>query len=289
MKPSHSNAFRDSHDVERNFGGSKQVSSPPISSMTAMLSETDYGWSLTLSPMRAFDALRIWPALTSAPDACSLLYDVKLAEVSAGSGRASRLSRSGCAGKSIAELADHLGITVTERFSDDILVLDELALRELVGMTNTQHVKCALVEGPIERRDAEAIVRASACGSTPLASEFRAAAAITVDADRSVTLDTRTRQQAVRLISENFRHYLAAIRDRPFDEFNSPECWQLDRLLGVSGSLTVRPIETDVYSTSVDVGISTAALGGGTGASEPEPADTSLIYDLPSQTWHDEP
>jgi hypothetical protein len=289
MKPSHSNAFREPDNSKSSKRGAKQVSIPALSSMTAVLCETDYGWSLKLSPMRAFDALRIWPSITSAPDACSLLYDVELADVNVGSRRASRLPRESSGAKTLAELADHLGIPVVEHFGSDRLVLDELALRELVGMTNTRHMKCVLVEGPVEARDAAAIADASRNGANPLLAEFRAVAAMTVDADRHITLETRTRQQAVQLVAENLRHYLAAIRDRPFDEFSSPENWQIDRLLSISGSLTIRPVETDVFSTAIDVGISTSAgnVAGKEGGSRP--ADRSLIYDLPSQTWHDEP
>lgn len=286
MKPSHSNAFREPDDARGIKRGAKQVSSPALSSMTAVLCETDFGWSLKLSPMRAFDALRIWSSLTKVRDACSLLYGVKLADVKVGARPvASRLTRDCPTNQRIADLADQLGIHVIDEFGGDRLVLDELSLRELVGMTNTRQMKCVLVEGPIEARDAEAIVQ----DGNPLAVEFRAVAAMTVDADRHVTLDTRTRQQAIQLVSENFRHYLAAIRDQSFDEFEPPETWQLQRLLEVSGSLTVRPIETDVYSSSIDVGISTASQDSPDGLPKSHPANRSLIYDLPSRTWHDEP
>jgi hypothetical protein len=288
MKPSYSNAFRQPDSSQRRKRGAKRLSAPTLNSMTAVLCETDFGWSLKLSPMRAFDALRILSSMTTAQDVCLLLYDVKLADVAVDGRSASRLPRESAKGQTIADLAESLGISVIEKFSGDQLVLDDLSLRELVGMTSTRHMKCVLVEGPIEQRDAEAIVRASARGENPLAAEFRAIAAMTVDHDCDIILDTRTRKQAVQLVSENFRHYLAAIRDQPFDEFGSPESWQLERLLEVSGSLVVRPIETDVYSNSIDVGISTAVAGGDDEAPEIGPADKSLIYDLPSRTWHDE-
>lgn len=290
MKPSHSNAFRESDDAKAVKRGRKQISSPALSSMTAMLCETDFGWSLKLSPMRAFDALRIWSGLANSEAACSLLHDVTLAEVKVGRHRAaSRLPHESTASKTVVELAEHLGIPYIEQFGGHRIVLDDLSLRELVGMTNIRKMKCVLVDGPIEPRDADAIARAAERGQNPLAVEFRAIAAMTVDDDRHITLETRTRQQSVQLVAENFRHYLGAVSDRPFDEFGSPEPWQVERLLEVSGSLTVRPIETDVFSTSIDVGISTAAPDHPDGEPESGPADQSLVYDLPSRTWHDEP
>lgn len=289
MKPSHSNAFRELSQATSGRDEMQQVSSPALSSMTAVLCETDFGWSLKLSPMRAFDALRIWSDLTKTKDACSLLYDVVIGEVNLDPRRASRMPRESTVGKSIADHAEQLGISYVENFGRDCLALDDLSLRELVGMTNIRSMTCVLIEGPIESRDADAIIAASRRGEHPLVAELRAAAAMTVGEDRHVTLETRTRRQAVQLVAENFRHYLGAVRDRPFDEFGSPEPWQVERLLGVSGSLTVRPIETDVFSTAIDVGISTAAPDHPGGEPDSGPADKSLIYDLPSQTWHDEP
>jgi hypothetical protein len=50
-----------------------------------------------------------------------------------------------------------------------------------------------------------------------------------------------------------------------------------------TGTLTVRPIETEIFSTSIDVGIGTNNDG------TTKPADRSLIFDIPSNSWHDEP
>jgi hypothetical protein len=300
MMPSHPNAFRepdDSKSSSSSLPGSAPSDGLPVaglSSMTAALTETDFGWSLDLSPMRAFDALRIWSKLTNRSDAGTLLFAVELAEQPGEPSTRSRISKSTGRAQSISELADHLGIEVIDQFGDDQLVLDDLALRELIGMTMTRRMTCVLVEGPIEARDVRAIVRASQTGQNPLGVEFRAVAAMTVHDDRRITIETRTRDQALRLVAENFRHYVAAVQDQPVDAFGSPDLWQLERLLGISGMLTVRPIETDVFSTSIDVGVSTTASN----ESAPDeaglpldcrPADRSLIYDLPSHTWHDEP
>jgi hypothetical protein len=47
--------------------------------------------------------------------------------------------------------------------------------------------------------------------------------------------------------------------------------------------LTVRPIETQIFSTSIDVGVNTSR------ERFDAPARRSLIYDRPSDSWHDEP
>ncbi len=82
-------------------------------------------------------------------------------------------------------------------------------------------------------------------------------------------------------MAENFRHYLAAMCDRAAEEFGAPNLDQVHALVS-EGALTIRPIETQVYSTFIDVGICATA-------DTPEgPANRSLIYDIPSRTWHRE-
>jgi hypothetical protein len=119
-------------------------------------------------------------------------------------------------------------------------------------------------------------------GMSPLDVEFRAVAALIVRANRQVELHVRRREHAALLVAEDLRHYLSAVRDQPAAELAAPPAWQLERLLSLTGTVTVRPVETDVYGTFVDVGVNIDPDG------LPKPAAYSLIYDIPSNTWHDE-
>jgi hypothetical protein len=141
------------------------------------------------------------------------------------------------------------------------------------------------VEGEIDARDAAAIMAAASRGGSDFDVELRAAASAGVIENRAITFEVRRREAALRLLADNFAHYLAAVLTRPVEGLGTPDPGQLERLIGVTGRLTVRPIETDVFSTLIDVGISTTAAEGG----DAGPADRSLIYDVPSHTWHDEP
>lgn len=246
-----------------------------LAPLSAKIEETNFGYSLEIAPMRAFDALRLWPRLSDHEEASALVYDVI-------AGNERRMAAAGVTPDlTLAQVAERLEIPVIEEFSNQAIVMEPACVRELAGMLDAVALRSVLVEGPIDRRDAVAMAAAVAQGDSPLLAELRAVAAINVRRDRVIELHTRVQEQALRLVGESFRHYVASLQRRPVEEFAAPEPWQLERLLGISGSLAVRPIETDMFSTSVDVGISTSL--------QQRPADRSLIYDLPSNTWHDEP
>jgi hypothetical protein len=129
----------------------------------------------------------------------------------------------------------------------------------------------------------DAIARAVQAGQSPLLAELRALAAMSISDDRSVTLHARAQAPLLTLVAENLRHYLAAVLNRGVELFSAPPVYQLERLLSISGRITIRPIETTLNGSSIDVGISTSS------EKSPGPANRSLLYDLPSNTWHDEP
>ncbi len=325
MKPINSNSFDDRNrdvddDRQYTFRRDDTAANAPCQ---AALVETEHGWSIKVSPMRIFDALRVWRHLTGHQEEHSQLRTLVIDgtglspitgelrnvrcgatdEIEESRGRAEPIvprshplpsssappkfppsSPSPVSGQepSLKELAERNQLPVEEVFGDRALLLDELTLRELATFCPRRSLHCILIDGPVETGDVRAIQRMIEARQSPLAAELRAVAALKVCDGEVLTLDTRKKADALRLASEMLRQYLASIGRRPVTDFSGPETWQLDRLLGVSGSISVRPRETDWYSNSVDVGISTE-IGGHT-----RPADCSLIYDLPSGTWHDE-
>jgi hypothetical protein len=64
------------------------------------------------------------------------------------------------------------------------------------------------------------------------------------------------------------------------DTCSCPDLGLVDSILHRTGYLSIRPIETEVFSTFVDVGVSTSGCN--------EPADSLMIYDIHSDTWHGE-
>jgi hypothetical protein len=159
------------------------------------------------------------------------------------------------------------------------LCVDDETLGHLLALVPLRRLRLARVEGEVEARDAAAMAAAAAAGRSPLSAEMRAVAALEVCGDDAVTAELRSRDQALIMVAENLRHYLAALCDRPAQGFEAPPAALMHELLQRRG-LTIRPIETQVYSTFIDIGVCL-------GAEEPsKPADRSLIYDLPSRSWH---
>lgn len=243
-----------------------------LASMQVDLRETEFGWSLELSPMQALDALEaLNPDDAEQP---SLNFLVSM-EQSAW--------RIGDVEMPLAKVAQRLNLTPIETIGDDQLVLDEASLRALVSLCQPTRLLVVAIDGPVEPRDAQVINKTIEAGRSPLLCELRAMAALEVIGDRNVVLHCRSHAQALTMAAENFRHYLAARLEKPMSKFSAPQPWHIERLLDETGMLTVRPIETQIFSTSIDVGVNT------TRERFDQPANRSLIYDRPSDSWHDEP
>lgn len=233
------------------------------------------GVVLRLSPMRVCDALREWEA-ECASTGCSTLLIGPLSTPTAGADR--------CTGPVTlaADLARLVEGDGCEYLGDDLAVCQPAFLRSLLRGVRVPTLTLVRVAGEIERRDALCIRTAVLAGRPAWSADFRASTTLRVTDDESVVLETLLEQCALRLVAENVTHFLAALLDRDPDSIARPWPWQVKRLLDVSGSIRLRPEEADVYSTSVDLGVSTAVNGEG-------PAQQSLVYDRPSDTWHDEP
>jgi hypothetical protein len=260
MRPFSTNAFiRD---------GAGRASAPPASlagllaPMRATLLDSEHGVRLELEPMRAADAASVWSSLSSRPDATTIVFAAANEEKPAGSR---------------GVIASGEATDAPRAFAVEAGQLAAIAARSgLAGVT------AVLVEGPVEPADIEAMGAALAAGGSPLGVEVRAIATMRVVNDRAVFLEARDRSAALRFVAENFRHYLAALRRRPVSSFSLPDRGLIDRLMSLTGGLTVRPIETEVYSTAIDIGVSIDASG------PARPAGESLIYDIHGNAWYGE-
>jgi len=269
MKPSNSNAFL--RDLSGTRGPSAGRLAGLLSPMRAVVTDADFGYVLELEPIRAIDALEPWSHLAGNGDMHTLLCRLPWHETSAEDDA-----------EPLSAIAHRLGVPVAQELSPQQLVMDHEPLRYLFATAELDGVAAVLIEGPLEIGDAEAIRRAMEGGLSPLVAEVRAVASMRIVNDRAVVIETRTREQGAAFVAENFRHYLAALRNRPASDFAPPEVPLIAYLLRRTGRLTVRPIETEIFATSIDVGVSTGSNG------ELRPADASLVYDIPSDSWHGE-
>lgn len=235
-----------------------------LSPLRARLRPVPHGHELTIQPMRPVDALGLFLAPapgaeatgTNAPAAATLLLGVRPAPAA-----------------SIVPPAQPLG--------PGRLVVADADLPGLMA-GGLQFDTAVRIEGPIEPADAIWIQRGLDRGTHPLASEVRAIRSMQAGPNRTLLVHARHVRDAVAFAAEPLRHFLAAIAGLPLAEVPPPEVGLLLPLFEAGGELTVRPIETDVYSTSVDIGIATSP------PESPRPADASLIYDLPGASWHGE-
>jgi hypothetical protein len=236
--------------------------------MRAKLSEIRHGLRLELEPMRAVDAVDVWSALPRRADATTLVY--------AGAARRS------AAGPNRRDRHDPLGARAIMVDSAHDAESDVENDAKPVVRSSREPVTMVLVEGPVEPSDTNAIGAAVAADRSPLDVELRAVAAMKIVNDRAVFVESRDRDVPLTFVAENFRHYLAALRRQPLATFAAPELSLVDRVLSMTGELMVRPIETEVYSTAIDIGIGNNAMG------PAKPAVTSLIYDIYGNAWYGE-
>lgn len=286
MNGPQSNAFSSS---------SNGFASHPRRALTSMLvamqarqETTSSGFALRLTPLRFADAMRRWADLETLQKSVTLLIDHH--PRNSRNPRNFRQSRnprnpqnSRLNASSLADLARTKGIAIEEVFSESMILLDDEALNLFVRAGLPTNLCAVRIEGLVEYTDARAIEQAIGTGRSPLEVELRASAFLTMESPRCLYFETRESEQVAMLVGEALRHYVAALRNRPVENIMPPQNWQVSRLLEIQGTISIRPIETEVYSTSIDIGICVKAgelLG---------PANCSLIFDVFSNTWHDEP
>lgn len=162
---------------------------------------------------------------------------------------------------------------------DRALLLEDEEFEQLVGAAAWRSMTAIRIEGPVEASDVEAILAAIAAGRPAISGDLRAVASVRIEPGGGLEFAARSMRPIARLVAEDLACYAAAVLRCAAEEVSRPPLHQVLRLLESSGSICVRPEETDVFAESIDVGIATSAG---------RPADRSLIYDLPSDTWHDE-
>jgi hypothetical protein len=267
-RPKRGSSYPNQRNRARQAGASNaRVPVRTLAAMQVDLRTTDFGTSLELSPMEAIHAVQA--LLRACPPSAQFLVSMEQAAWRDGAGELS-----------LGVIAGRIGVGPLETISAHQLVMDGEALSALAAMCQPTRLLVIAVDGPIDARDALAMNRAVEKSKSPLTAELRAVAALEVLGDRSVVLHAREHTTPLMLVAENFRHYLAAVLDCPSGNFAAPPVAQVRALMDLSGALTVRPIETEVHSTSIDIGVNTSA------ERFSQPANVSLVFDRPSKTWH---
>lgn len=133
----------------------------------------------------------------------------------------------------------------------------------------------ARIHGPVETGDADAIVEAVAESCSPLQSDVRMQMIVTSMGGDGIRAHVRNYDDALIIASSAIGQYAT---DLLGESMSNPDIGLVDYLLGQTGNISIKPVETEVYSTFVDIGVSTS--------DSTQPANSTLIYDLISHTWH---
>lgn len=261
------NPYRNEPDEQRP-GGGPNAARPADRNLARLLapiraaSETvNDVHRLRLEPVTAAEIVEFWCLINPVPAARTLLC---------------RREVEGA--PSLASIAESTGASGVEVLGPDRIVVDDRAFTRIMREGGIDDVLAIRIEGPIEALDAQVIEQADHDGESALTVELRASASMQFSRD-SVELHTYAEEAGWALVADRLRRYIASVLQVSPDPIASPDVPLIQALLR-NGTLSVRPIETEVFSTAIDVGIN---VDGGTGA-----ATEALIYDLYANTWHGE-
>jgi hypothetical protein len=143
----------------------------------------------------------------------------------------------------------------------------------LCGDGATKWVAC--IHGPVEAGDANAIIREVSSSISPLCADFRMQSVVTSTEDSGVSAHVREYDDALMLAASAIARFMS---DLLGENVNPPDLGVVDALLYETGTISIKPIESEIFASFVDVGISTSEGN--------EPANTSAVYDIHSDSWH---
>jgi hypothetical protein len=143
----------------------------------------------------------------------------------------------------------------------------------LCGDGETKWVAC--IYGPVEAGDARAIVHEVSTSVSPLCADLRMQSVVTSKIDEGISAHVRDYDDALMLAATTLARYMS---DMLGENVSEPDLGVMDALLHKTGTISIKPIETKVFTSFVDVGISTVC--------PTDPADSSVIYDIHSDSWH---
>ena len=133
----------------------------------------------------------------------------------------------------------------------------------------------ACINGPVEVADADAILKEVNNAEIPLVADLRMQTVITTTEHEGVSAHVRDYDEALLLVANALAQYVGSIMKT---NVSIPDLGLIDALLERSDLLSIKPIETEVYSTFIDIGISTSDGS--------VPASMAAIYDIYSDSWH---
>jgi len=164
--------------------------------------------------------------------------------------------------------------------AEGLLVLDDDALEMYVNSFRIKELQMVKIDGPIDRSDILAMLESSTTGNSPMDVEIRGLSAVEFRSSGPTILESREVNMVAAALAMDIARYVESVLQIPHGGIPRPPESAVLRLLAKSGSILVRPQDTELLDNSVDVGICTAEEAGSARI------DTSLIFSRPDGTWH---
>ena len=136
------------------------------------------------------------------------------------------------------------------------------------------------VDGPVEAADLRALHVAALSGGSVFDAEIRAVVSAAMMGPRAAEFTAPDQAPLLSVIASSLRGYAASLLRTDPQLLALPDIRLIERLMLPSGRICIRPIESIMSSTAIDIGIDTA------GAEGSAPANDALIYDLYGNGWH---
>jgi hypothetical protein len=183
-------------------------------------------------------------------------------------------------------MGSECGITVLLQAGGDAMAVQDRMLAALAhsgSMRARTAVRIACSDpSSVEPEDLRAIADAVQRGQCPLLAEVRATWRLQAVGD-GVDLRAPDTATAVPLLADAIARYAAEQLEESRASIAPPDHGLVERLLAITGSVLIRPVETQVWAGFLEMGIGTDPEG------RERPCETTLLYDRPSGTWHMEP
>jgi hypothetical protein len=159
-----------------------------------------------------------------------------------------------------------------------MLLVDDPEFEWLADSLPWNCLSAVRIEGEVEASDASAFARCIAAGRFAIEGDIRALASFELRGDGHARFAARSMRPIAAIVAEDLAFYVAAVLRCQPELVSRPALAEIGRLLSQTGRILIRPEETDVFGSSIDIGVCTAR--------EERAADRSIVYDLPSDSWH---
>jgi hypothetical protein len=178
------------------------------------------------------------------------------------------------------------GVTVLLTAEGNTLVLEDGALATLARTRSISPCVAVRMQCPdvgfVESSDVRAIADAVRRGQRPIEADVRARWSLQSEAG-GIELVAPRASIALPLLAESIARYAADRLGEPRCDITPPEPDLVERLMAISGSALIRPKETQVWASFIEIGVCVDREG------RERPCELALLYDRPSGSWHMEP